>query len=453
MLQKLIKYIEKPASIAPLITFRVLFGALMVFSTIRFIYYGWVEEHYINTQVFFKYFGFYWLFPPPNHLIYPLHYLMIISALGIMLGLLYRISAISFFLNFTYFQLLDLTYYLNHYYFVILISFLLIFVPANRFFSLDIFFGFQKEEKEVPFWTVNIFKFQMSLVYFYAGLAKINYDWLIRAMPLKLWLPANDKLFLIGNFLKFPITAYIFSWAGMLYDTLIPFFLLIKKIRFFAYLAVIVFHTLTGLMFQIGIFPVVMIVSTTIFFSDEWHQKWQNYLLKFLKKINSKTIFTQKTPQIKTSHKIYKALIYSFLFLYISFQILFPWRYLLYEGNIFWTEEGYRFAWRVMLMEKAGTATFYVKEGERGREGVVINGEFLNPHQEKQMAMQPDMILQFAHFLKEYYIKQGMKNPQVRAEVYVTLNARPSQLLINPKQNLCELEDSWKKKDWVLAFE
>jgi hypothetical protein len=123
-----------------------------------------------------------------------------------------------------------------------------------------------------------------------------------------------------------------------------------------------------------------------------------------------------------------------------------------YPGSLFWTEEGYRFSWRVMLMEKAGNATFYVKDSETNREGIVDNTEFLNTHQEKQMGMQPDMILQFAHFLGEYYEKQGVKNPQVRVEAWVTLNARPSQLLINPKVDLMKLQDGWQAKGWILPL-
>lgn len=140
------------------------------------------------------------------------------------------------------------------------------------------------------------------------------------------------------------------------------------------------------------------------------------------------------------------------LTLYFSFQLLFPWRYLLYEGNMFWNEEGYRFGWRVMLMEKAGTAIFYVKDSRTGREGVVDNAEFLNSHQEKQMAMQPDMILQYAHFLAGHYAAQGVHDPQVRAEVYVTLNGHPSRLLIDPTVNLANIKDGWAQKEWVLPW-
>jgi len=204
---------------------------------------------------------------------------------------------------------------------------------------------------------------------------------------------------------------------------------------------VIVFHTLTGLMFQIGVFPLVMIGATLVFFSEKWHERIWERLSKFLKLGKSET-----KPEVRS---VRQKLIFSLLLLHFAFQLLFPWRYLLYPGNLFWTEEGYRFSWRVMLMEKAGTATFYVKDAKTGREGEVLNGEFLNAHQEKQMAMQPDMILQFAHFLKKHYEKQGLSNPAVRAEVYVTLNARPSRLLIDPNLDLTKIRDDWSHKTWI----
>ena len=138
------------------------------------------------------------------------------------------------------------------------------------------------------------------------------------------------------------------------------------------------------------------------------------------------------------------------ILVFVAFQILFPWRYLLYPGNLFWTEEGYRFGWRVMLMEKAGTATFFVKDSKTGREGEVVNSEFLNAHQEKQMAFQPDMILQFAHFLKKHYEKKGVYDPKVRVETYVTLNTRPSKLLIDPAIDLTKQQDTWAHKTWIL---
>ena len=448
------RWLEAPVSAAPLAVFRVIFGALMLGSTIRFLALGWVHEHFVAPQVHFKYFGFAWVEVLPPFWMYVVHGLMIVFAVGIMLGAFYRIAAIGFFLCFTYTELIDITYYLNHYYFVSLVSFLLILVPAHAYFSVDAQRRPELSSARVPRWTIAIFQFQLTLVYFYAGLAKINYDWLIKALPLKIWLPANDKVWIIGDLFRYSATAYIFSWAGMLYDTLVPFFLMWRKTRFWAYLAVIGFHSITGILFQIGVFPVVMIFSTLIFFSAEFHEQFITKLKALLRKLGFSAGKIPMQPGVASSvFGQRKSVLYSFLVVYVSFQLLFPWRYLLYPGNLFWKEEGYRFSWRVMLMEKAGTATFYVQDRDTGHEGMVVNSEFLNRHQEKQMAFQPDMLLQFAHFLHDHYEAQGLTDPVVRVESYVTLNARPSRLIVDPGVNLAEVEDGWGHKEWILDWE
>ena len=94
---------------------------------------------------------------------------------------------------------------------------------------------------KIPVWSINLLKLQLGIVYFFAGIAKLNYDWLIKAMPLKLWLPAHTSKPIIGFLFKNTAVAYVFSWFGALYDLLIPFLLLSKKTRSLAYVAVIVF--------------------------------------------------------------------------------------------------------------------------------------------------------------------------------------------------------------------
>ena len=436
------RFFYAPVSILPLVTFRVVFGLMMLVSTGRFLWLGWVKDHYLDAKVSFKYYGFEWVQMPSEFWLYGLHYVMLAAALGIMLGAFYRLSVVVFFLTFTYVQLIDLSYYLNHYYFVCLVAFLLIFIPANAAKSVDVWRNPALFRAQVPAWCVNIIKFQIALVYVYAGLAKLNYDWLILALPLKIWLPAADKIPVLGPFFKLQIMPYLFSWGGMLYDTFIVFFLMYRPTRIVAYMAVLAFHIVVGILFQIGVFPLVMIGATLIFFSDEWH----NRLWRWVGNDELRRGRPRGVSEAFNANKKYTL----YLTVYIIFQILFPWRYLLYDGNVFWHEQGYRFSWRVMLMEKAATATFYVKDAKTGREGVVNNADFLCSHQEKQMAMQPDLILQYAHYLRNYYQKQGMKNPKVRAEVYATLNARPSQLLINPQVDLTKIEDGWGQKKWVL---
>ncbi|MCB0819858.1 MAG: HTTM domain-containing protein, partial [Bacteroidetes bacterium] len=301
---------------------------------------------------------------------------------------------------------------------------------------------------KIPAWCNWLLIFQLCLVYFYAGVAKINSEWLLNAMPLKIWLPAHDNLPLIGPLLSYPETAYVFSWFGMIYDCSIPFLLINRRTRHFAYAAVVLFHLMTGILFQIGVFPLVMIGSTIIFFSAEWHHRF----LAFVNRIPiAGSIFRIYDKQNEIPLKEYKmsGFLKWSLGLYILFQLLFPWRYLLYPGNLYATEQGYRFSWRVMLVEKSGDATFYIRDGNAGREGIVNNREFLNSHQEKQMSYQPDMILEFAHFIGNYYRSRGMKNPEVRAEVYVTINARPGKLLFDPKMDLMKIEDGLQHKTWI----
>ena len=132
------QFISKQTPISPLITFRILFGVLMMWGALRFVWNGWVEKLYVEPTFFFKFYGFHWVEVLEETGLYVLFGVVIVSALCIALGLFYRIAAIVFFLSFTYIELMDATNYLNHYYLVCLFAFLLIFLPANRAFSLDV---------------------------------------------------------------------------------------------------------------------------------------------------------------------------------------------------------------------------------------------------------------------------------------------------------------------------
>ena len=435
-------YLQKKTRAASLAAFRVLFGLLMLFCLVRFLAKGWVYDFYIAPKFHFKYYGFSWISSLGNYT-YLLFGIAILASICIAIGFKYKLSIIVFFLSFTYIELIDKTTYLNHYYFISVLSFLLCFLPLHATFSVD---AFQKQKSHafVPAWTVDAIKLLLAIVYFYAGLAKLNSDWLLRAQPLKTWLSTKTNFPVIGSLFNDTWFHYTMSWGGAIYDLTIPFLLVYKKTRPFAFTLVIIFHAMTSALFNIGMFPLIMICATLIFFSDTTHEKWLKTIAKFFstKKI---ALHVHEVFELK-----FKKLVFIAISIFFLIQLIFPFRYVLYPDELFWTEEGYRFSWRVMLMEKAGTATFYVKDGDDGREGSVINREFLNDHQEKQMAMQPDLILQFAHYLEDHFRSEGMKDPQVRAEVWVTLNGRAAELLIDPKVDLTTKEDTWTSKDWIL---
>lgn len=441
-------YLRQSTEAAPLAVFRIFFGLMMFISILRFWSYGWIDKLYIQPRFFFSYYGFEFVRPIGVYT-YLIFVVCATAALLVLLGYYYRIAIICFFLSFTYIELMDKTTYLNHYYFISVLSFVMIFLPANAYFSLDARRNPELAYYYVPRWTIDVIKFIIAIVYFYAGLAKINSDWLLKAMPLKIWLPAHYDLPLIGNLLEQSWVHYTFSWGGMLYDLCIPFLLLWKRSRMFAFTLVIFFHVITRVLFPIGMFPYIMIVSTLIFFEVSFHQQIISFLSKALgiRKPESnkhKVLYTN----FRWRGKLQIGLISAFLI----FQLIFPFRYLLYPGELFWTEEGYRFSWRVMLMEKAGYANFKIVDAKTAKRFYVNNADFLTPFQEKQMATQPDFILEYAHMLKEHFESQGHQNIEVYVESYVALNGRPSRSYINPEVNLIQYEESLQPKPWILPF-
>jgi hypothetical protein len=373
---------------------------------------------------------------------------MAISAFFLSIGFLYRHSAVLFFLSFTYVELVDVSNYLNHYYFVSIISFLLIWMPAGKYLSIDYLIRrtFRKtsirQVEFIPRWPIFLLRTQLGLVYFFAGLAKLNPDWMLEALPLKIWLKSYSAVPIIGPILFEDTTAYIFSWAGAFFDLTIPIWMSFRKTRIPAYISLVVFHLLTGWMFPIGMFPYIMIISTLIFFSADDHKFFYTKILRLPLKGSS-----YPAPYKRTK------IIVPFIALFLFIQVILPMRYLAYPPNLFWHEQGYRFSWRVMLIEKAGYSTFYVVNSDNGLRDVVENDCFLSLQQEKMMSTQPDLILQFAHILENHYQEHmGWENVEVYVKSYVSLQGRGSRLFIDPNVDLTKQKYDWRPYTWVLPY-
>jgi hypothetical protein len=444
VIKKIKEIFNAPVSIAPLVILRIAFGALMLVSISRFVSKGWVESMYVMPKMFFSYYGFEWVKPLSESGMYVVFGTMIVASVFIVFGFLYRFSALLFFLLFTYVELIDKTNYLNHYYFISLISFLLIFLPAHRNFSLDNIIFKRAELTHVRRAFLLIPQLQMFIVYFFAGIAKLNYDWLIEAQPLKIWLPAFSHYPVIGGLLEQDWIAYIFCWFACFYDLFIGFFLFNKRTVNIAYVFVIVFHAATAIFFNIGMFPFIMMTITIVFFKEELHLKAVDQLKRILRYRNESSNFSSASiPKLITPVFV----------LFFVIQIALPFRYLLYNGDLFWTEQGYRFSWRVMLMEKAGTAFFFVKDNKSGREIEIDNKQYLSYMQEKMMATQPDMMIDYAKFIKKEFEKKGMRDFKVRALSYVTVNGSGSKEFIDPAIDLSTQSNSFfQNKDWVRSY-
>lgn len=430
-------------SIAPLVVFRISFGLLLLFSTVRTIQKGWVTELYIAPTYHFDFFS--WITPLSGRGMYVVFGLMCLCAICIVLGLLYRLNTVLFFLLFLYVELLDKTYYLNHYYLVSILTFWLAVVPAHRLYSLDtlIFPGIKSER--CAWWHILIFKVQLSVVYFFAGLAKVNPDWLFHAQPMATWLPGKYELPFLGKWVHLKATAFLFSWAGCIYDLFIWGFLWIRKTRGIAYLFVLIFHILTGILFpRIGMFPYIMITSTIIFFSADWHQRVLSYL-PFSDSFNKNEALLEVSQGRKKATAIA-------LGTYLLLQLILPLRYLQFPGNLFWHEQGYRFSWRVMLMEKNGSTSIIVRDPIEGTQKEVDQSTFLTPFQKQQMKSQPDMILQFARFIGDHFFQEKGYKPEVYVKSRLSLNGRRGQAFTDEKMDIYSMNNPMGK-GWILPFQ
>lgn len=431
---------NQKVSILPLITFRVLFGLLCVYACIWSFFKDDIHTRYLQPQFFFKYFGFEWLPFFGETLLYVCYLLWLLSAIGILLGFLFRYAALVFFLVFTYLQLIDATNFINHYYAISLFSFLLIFIPANRAISLDTKINNKLTLLFIPKAYLHILKFQIVVIYFFAGIAKINSDWLLLAQPLQIWLTPYSDIPFVGEILGNQGVQFVLSWMAMIFDLSIPFLLVYKKTRTFALIGVIVFHSCTGMLLNIGLFPLLMISVVPIFLSSEFHQQlWGRFTKNKIP--NNKEIKLSKIVRVLFT-------------LYALVQLILPVRsFFLYSDSVLWTEEGYRFSWRVMLVEKEGYVNIWVTDSKDGRIFEVDQNAFLSPFQIKRMSVRPDHLIQFAHYIKDQYsIKYDIENPVVNAQMYVSINGRPSALLIDKDVDLSKEKIEISHKDFLKPY-
>jgi len=193
-----------------------------------------------------------------------------------------------------------------------------------------------------------------------------------------------------------------------------------------------------------------MIGTTLIFFDAGTHHKFLAFLSKILRV--DKSYYDNGRSFHHTNSLVGKITIGIVSFFFII-QVLFPLRFLAYPGELFWTEQGYRFSWRVMLMEKAGYANFKIQNGITGKRFYVQNDDFLTSFQEKQMSTQPDMILEYAHYLGSHFAAQGHEHVQVFVDSYAALNGRMSRSYIDPTIDLMQIKSSLKNKNWILPLD
>ena len=428
----------KPVDSATLATFRVFFGALMIWEVWRYVHYNRIYRYYLEPDFFFTYEFFPFVSPWPGNLMYWHFFAMGVLALGVMLGFFYRISAFLFCLAYSYVFLLDKAQYNNHYYLIILLAFLLVIVDAHRWASVD-----QKRSPApglIPFWQLAILRAQIVIVYFYGGLAKLNLDWLA-GEPMRTWLFNRSDYPWLGPFLGTEGATYFFTYGGLFFDLSIGFWLLWKPARLPAFIGILFFNLMNHWLFNIGIFPFMMIAATILFAEPDLPRR----LLRLPR---------LPLPPIAPKTAAYRSWVFSFIAIYLALQILAPLRHWLYPGDVAWTEEGHRFSWRMKLRTKGARLAMWVTDPATRQTWPVDFSQDLTARQQSKMANRPDMILQYVHHLAQKYRQAGLETPIVQVDSWMSLNYRPYRPAVDLNLNLAEIRDGpLAHSAWILPLD
>lgn len=424
---------------ASLALFRIAFWLIIAWDVVRFFKYDRIQRYYIEPRVYFGYLPF---IEPWGGQGMVWHF----AALGVLsllcaAGLFYRVAAPLACAAFTYIFLLDKAQYLNHMYLCCLLGLLLAVAPVHRAFSLDRLLALRRVGREgrappvdgVPRWSLLVLRYQISIVYFYGGIAKINADWLA-GRPLDQWLAERTHLPWLGPWLGHPAAPLFMAYAGLLIDLSVPFLLWWRRGRPFALVICILFHASNKFLFNIGIFPFVMVASLALYPDPSWPRRLLRWLLRRPAPASSAPAGEGGgVGGIGRRTRLGLLLLHG----YVLVQLLLPLRHWLYPGDVAWNEAGHRFSWRMKLRDKeVGELAVHVINPRTGFRKEIDLEDWLTPRQIDEMATRPDMLVDFAHIVAEHWKARFGVRPMVTARVTASLNGSPDRELLDPTLDL-----------------
>lgn len=437
--------LNRPVDNSTLIFFRLVFGLLIFLESAGAIFTGWVKRVFIDPDFTFTFIGFEWLTPLPGYGMYFYYALMAAFGLMVMVGLYYKFALTSFTILWSATYLMQKTSYNNHYYLLILFCLIMLVLPAHRYLSMDVKRKPEIRSLSCPQWCYTLIIVQLGIVYTFAAIAKMNPDW-IAGLPIKLWFGAKADYPVIGTFLQEDWLILTVAYCGILFDLLIVPIMLWRKTRIFGLFASVFFHLFNSIVFQIGIFPYLMLAALAFFFDPELVRR----LFFKNKPVLGKELHEPRGWEFGALNNLYfKTLVVTYLLI----QLWLPLRHTVYTGDVHWTEEGHRMAWRMMLRTKSGYLHYEVKIPEAGISEKVFPAAYLSPKQATKIAAYPDLIWQFSQYLRKQYEAKGYKNIEIYAHSKVSLNGGDYYPLTNPTVNIANKEwERFKHAEWVTLY-
>jgi vitamin K-dependent gamma-carboxylase len=437
--------LEAPVSIQSLAAFRIVFGALLVWDTWRFVAADRIWRYYVAPEFTFTYPGFGWVQPLPEPWIHVAWAMVGVTAFLVMVGLFYRVAIVAFTVLFTYFFLLDKAQYLNHFYMVILFAVLLCVLPAHRAWSFDAMVRPRLSSATVPYAAVFVLRAQVEIILIYAGIVKITEDWL-KGEPLGLWLRAQADQVPMGTLFAYDWVILAGSWGTILLHVVGAPLLLWERTRLPVFALYCVFHMANAYFFNIGIFPWLTIGATLIVFAPDWPQRAARRLAG-----RFETLPPQAPAPAPDAGRL-PTLALLGLVIWLAVQVAVPLRHLAFPTEVHWTGDGHRFAWRMRMYDREARGYFVVADAA-GRAWVVEPEDFLSPRQARGMLARSDMIWQFANHLGDLWEAAGHGDVAVHAHIEKSLNGRAFQTYVDPAVDLASVRWNLVGADpWVLPL-
>jgi hypothetical protein len=452
---------------------RILYGALNVVLVWLYHHHGMITRYYVEPRMHFTYPGFGWVSPWPGDGMYWHHAALAGLSVLVMVGLFYRVAILLLALGLAHVFLIEQARYLNHYYLNILVGVLLACMPAHRAWSVDARLRPRIRAGTVAVGTRWLLQVQIGLVYVYAGVAKLDGDWL-RGLVLVRELRMKSELPIIGPLFATDWIAPVMSWGGLLLDLLVVPLLLWRRTRWVAFGAAATFHLANATLFRIDIFPWFMLGATfLLFFSDLLPDLGRDERKAVPRPTNESSASARGNEwwSLPTGRRRLnewwslptgrRRLWVGLAVLYAVVQMVVPLRHHLYPGQANWTDHGHDFAWRMMLRAKTGhvrevTARYRTPDGRVITEAIGIPrdpGFWANHWQFRKMAQTPDMILQFCRWHAGELRRAGNTEVEIRADVVASLNGRPPQPLIDPGANLAACSRSpFRSHKWIVPL-
>ena len=432
--QKLLVWCNKPMTSGPLGLFRALFGIIVILEVGYYYQIDFIGNFLLAPKMLFSY-----EFLPVSVLPESAMKLLLLglglSGLLITFGLYFRWATAYFFIVFSYFFFLDKCNYNNHLYLFSLVSLLLCFTNADSSFSL----GKANSRATVPQWQIRILQFQIGIVVFFGGVAKLNPFW-FDLHPVIEFLA--DKSAATGfDFLNSKPAQYFIMLGGLVFDLSAIFLLLFKRTRVLGIVAAFLFNITNAWLFDdIYTFPLFMIFTLVLFLDEDEFRKLPLPRLRFNKKVPESTPHYLKTIWL------------SFILAFVVIQVVLPLRHYAYPGYTDWTGEGQLLAWRMKIQHRVfDRITFRIIDKETGLSKQVLPENHITIQQYKKLATAPQMLVLFAEYIERLALE---KNPAskygVSCNSKVKFNGSDYAFIVDPNLDILEASRTHGSyNDWI----